>query len=76
MTKENTLVVNKTTEPQMSNCYDDIQFEKDDEQSPDELLRDAMETVLKFGKHKGKSMRELVQKRDGRSYLKWLASRR
>ena len=58
----------------MPNCYDDIQFERDDDQSPEEELRGAMETVLKFGRHKGKTMRELVQKREGRSYLKWLAN--
>ena len=70
VTKKNALAVNKTT--QMPN-YDDIEFENDENQSPEELLRDAMETVLKFGKYKGKSMRELVQKREGRSYLKWLS---
>ena len=74
VTKKNALAVNKTPEPHMSNCYDDIQFENDENQSPEELLRDAMETVLKFGKYKGKTMRELVQKREGRSYLKWLSN--
>ena len=68
------IVVNKTTEQNMPNCYDDIQFERDDDQSPEEELRGAMETVLKCGRHKGKTMRELVQKREGRSYLKWLAN--
>ena len=75
ITKEiESVVVNKTTELNMPNCYDDIQFERDDDQSPEEELREAMETVLKFGRHKGKTMRELVQKREGRSYLKWLAN--
>jgi hypothetical protein len=46
VTKKNALAVNKTPEPHMSNCYDDIEFENDENQSPEELLRDAMETVL------------------------------
>ena len=57
----------------MPNCYDDIQFEPDENESPENQLMDAMETVLKFGKHRGKTMRELVQKKEGRSYLTWLS---
>ena len=73
VTKKNAEVLNKTPEQQMPNCYDDIQFEPDENESPENQLMDAMETVLKFGKHRGKTMRELVQKKEGRSYLTWLS---
>jgi hypothetical protein len=54
--------------------YDSIVFETDDIESPEDALGDAMETKLGFGKHKGKTLCQLVQTREGRSYLKWITT--
>jgi hypothetical protein len=46
----------------------------DDDESTKDSIGEAMETVLGFGKHRGKTMCELVRTKDGRSYLTWVTS--
>jgi uncharacterized protein (DUF3820 family) len=51
--------------------YTEIEFEDDDDEVSE--LEEAMETVLRFGKHKGRALKDIVKSREGRSYLKWLS---
>ena len=56
-------------------AYQNMEFEMDEVESTEEdVLTNAMETVIGFGKHKGKTMCELVRTRDGRSYLTWVTT--
>ena len=54
--------------------YENMEFEMDDYEEPKSALDDAMQTKLGFGKHKGKTMCDLVRTRDGRSYLTWVTT--
>ncbi len=49
--------------------YSEIEFEDD----VCNELEEAMETVLNFGKYKGRALKDIVKSRQGRSYLKWLS---
>ncbi len=56
--------------------YANLKFEKElpADEEYEVMLTNAMETVLKFGKYKQKTLHELVLSVQGRSYLKWMAS--
>ena len=51
--------------------YADLVFE-DDDTSPEEVLKEAMEFKLTFGKHNGTALKELLVTKAGRSYLMWI----
>ena len=51
--------------------YADLVFEND-QTSPEEVLQEAMEFKLTFGKHKGAALKELLVTKAGRSYLMWI----
>ena len=52
--------------------YSEIEWE-DDAALADCELEEAMETVLNFGKFKGRALKDIVKSRHGRSYLRWLS---
>ena len=51
--------------------YTDLVFESD-EVTLESALTEAMEFKLTFGKHKGASLKDLLVKKEGRSYLTWV----
>ena len=52
--------------------YQHLVFEPDAVVGHADLLRQGMQTVLKYGKYKDQSIEEVVVTSDGRSYLKWM----
>ena len=51
--------------------YADLVFE-DDATSPEEVLQEAMEFKLTFGRHKRVALKEMLVTKAGRSYLMWI----
>ena len=52
--------------------YHNLVFEPDVVVGDADLLQQGMELVLKYGKYKGKPLKELVVTAEGRSYLQWM----
>ena len=52
--------------------YHSLVFEPDAVVGEADLLHQAMELVLKYGKYQGKALKELVVTAEGRSYLQWM----
>jgi len=51
--------------------YDNLVFQI---QSPDDVLSDAMEFTLKYGKYREMQMKDICLSHAGREYLRWMQS--
>ena len=52
--------------------YHHLVFEADAVIGEEDMLHQAMTLTLKYGKHQGKSVQQLVVTPEGRDYLRWM----